>query len=179
MAQQKRVTFSTPKGVAMYPWLNKPDCQFDSNGQFKVNLRMAKADAKPLMDTIKQVAKDAFGDKAAKARMPYKTDEETGDIIFVTKSKFAPKFADTTGAMISANNVPQIYGGSVLKASGNLYPYTAGGSTGVSLQLAGVQIVELSEGNNGGLNFEAEEGNFVAAEQTQDASAAGEGNYDF
>jgi len=179
MAQQKRVTFSTPKAVAMYPWLNKPDCQFDASGQFKVNLRMPAKEAKPLMDAIRDEAKTAFGDKASKARMPFKTDADTGDIIFVTKSKFAPKVFDTTGALITPNNVPQIYGGSVLKASGNIYPYTAGGSTGVSLQLAGVQVVELSDGNNAGISFEAEEGSFVAANDTGNGSATEAGDYNF
>jgi len=179
MTQQKRVTFNTPKGVAMYPWLNRPDTQFDAGGQFKVNLRMPANDAKPLMDEIRDAAKTAFGDKSTKARMPYKTDADTGDIIFTMKSKFSPKAFDTTGALISPNNLPQIYGGSVLKASGNIYPYTAGGSTGVSLQLAGVQIVELSEGNNSSISFAAEEGSFVAANDAENGSAAGAGEYDF
>ena len=145
MAQAtKKMTFKTTKGTAMYPWLNKADFQFDSNGQFKVNLRVSKEDAKELMDQARDAAKDAFGAKAANAQMPFKTDEDTGQIIIVTKSKFQPKFVDSTGQLISANNVPQIYGGSTLKLAGTIYPYTAGGRTGVSLQLAGVQIIELS-----------------------------------
>ena len=81
----------------------------------------------------------------------------------MTKSKFQPKFVDSTGQLISTNNVPQIYGGSTLKLAGTIYPYTAGGRIGVSLQLAGVQIIELSEGSGVGVAFEAEEGGFVAA----------------
>ncbi len=160
---KKKLTFKTGKGVAMYPWLNKADYQFDSAGQFKVNLRVSKADAKALQDTAKQAANDAFGDKAKNARLPFKTDEETGDIIIVTKSKFKPKFMDSTGALISENNVPPIYGGSTLKLAGTMYPYSAGGNVGVSLQLAGVQIIELSAGSDGGISFEAEEDGFVTA----------------
>ena len=164
MAQKsKKLAFKTTKGVAQYPWLNKADYQFDSNGQFKVNLRVSKDEAKELMDQARAAANDAFGAKAANAQMPFKTDEDTGDIVIVTKSKFQPKFVDSTGQLISANNVPQIYGGSTLKLAGTIYPYTAGGRIGVSLQLAGVQIIELSEGSGVGVAFDAEEGGFVAA----------------
>ena len=35
MAKQAvKLAFKTTKGIAMYPWLNKADYQFDSNGQF-------------------------------------------------------------------------------------------------------------------------------------------------
>jgi hypothetical protein len=170
---KKKLTFSTTKGIAMYPWLNKADYQFDSNGQYKVNLRVSKKDAKSLMDDAKQAANDAFGAKAANAKMPFKTDEETGDVIIVTKSKFKPKFMDSTGSLISENNVPPIYGGSTLKLAGTMYPYTAGGNVGVSLQLAGVQIIELSEGSDNGIQFAAEDGGFVAANDNAPDDAAG------
>ena len=131
----KKMTFRTSKGVAMYPWLNKADFQFDSNGQFKVNLRMPADEAKELMDQVKAAANDAFGTKAKSARMPWKTDSETGEMVLVTKSKYKPKFVDSSGQVISENNVPPIYGGSTLKLAGTIYPYTAGGNNGVSLLL--------------------------------------------
>jgi len=161
--QAKKLAFKTTKGIAMYPWLNKADYQFDSNGQFKVNLRVSKEDANELMEQARLAAKETFGAKAANAQLPFKTDEDTGEIVIVTKSKFQPKFVDSTGQLIGANNVPQIYGGSTLKLAGTIYPYTAGGRMGVSLQLAGVQIIELSEGSAAGIAFEAEDGGFVAS----------------
>ena len=149
MAQKtKKLAFKTTKGIAQYPWLNKADYQFDSNGQFKVNLRVSKDEAKELMDQARAAANDAFGAKAANAQMPFKTDEDTGDIVIVTKSKFQPKFVDSTGQLISANNVPQIYGGSTLKLAGTIYPYTAGGRLASRSSLL-VQIIELSEGSVG------------------------------
>lgn len=173
MAQsQKKLTFSTPKGVAIYPWLNKPDTAFDANGKYKVSLRIAAADAKPLMDSIKAASDSHFGDKAAQAKMPFKTDDETGDVIFTTKSNYQPKFMDSTGAAISENNVPQIYGGSTLKAAGTMFQYNAGGSIGVSLQLAGIQIVELANATNDGVHFEPVKDGFVAANDNNEESAA-------
>jgi len=176
MANAKKMMFRTSKGIAMYPWLNKADFQFDSNGQFKVNLRMPEADAKNLMDEVKKAADEAFGAKAKNAKMPWKKDADTGELVLVTKSKYRPKFADSQGQLISENNVPPIYGGSTLKLAGNIYPYTAGGNVGVSLQLAGVQIIELSEGSGGGISFEAEEDGYVA-ENDGEQVAAGAANF--
>ena len=33
MAQQP-ITFTTPKGIAQYPWLSKPDTKFSEEGTF-------------------------------------------------------------------------------------------------------------------------------------------------
>jgi len=184
MAQKK--TFNTPKGTAMYPWLNKADFQFDSNGQFKVNLKVSKEEGQQLVDQVKEAAAEAFGAKAAKAHLPFKTDDETGELIIVTKSKFRPKACDSTGAVIAENNVPPIYGGSTLKLAGNIYPYTAGGRNGVSLQLSAYQIVELAQASQSGVSFGAEEGGFVAANdnapefaEEPKAAAGGSSNYNF
>lgn len=172
----KTKTFKTPEGVAMYPWLNKADFQFDSQGQFKVNLRVTKEEAKPLIEAVKEAANDAFGNKAKNAKLPFKNDEETGDVIIVTKSKFKPKFVDSAGVLISENQVPSIYGGSTLKLAGTMYPYTAGGNQGVSLQLAGVQIIELSQGSNTAFSFDAVDGGFVAANDNEEQAGS---SYDF
>ena len=171
MAQQKKTIFTTEKGVAMYPWLNKADFQFDSAGQFKVNLKMSQDNAKELVDAVKEVAKSEFGAKAANARMPFKNDPDTGDLIVVTKSKFKPKFVDSSGQLISENNVPPIHGGSTLRLQGNIYPYVAGGQSGVSLQLSGVQIIELADGNNNGVSFSAQEGGYVASNDNHPEAA--------
>ena len=176
MATKKKLTFSTTKGIAMYPWLNKADFQFDSNGQYKVNLKIAKSDAKELIDQIREAAANEFGTKEAQnARMPFKVEDDTDQIIFVTKSKFKPKFMDSQGQLISENNVPQIFGGSTLKLAGTIYPYVAGGNKGVSLQLAGVQIVELSQGETSSVSFAVEEGGFVADNDNVAAPSEEEG----
>lgn len=177
---QKKLTFTTPKGTAVYPWLNKADYQFDSNGQFKVSLRVANDDAKPLVEIAKKAAQEAFGDKAKNARLPFKKDEDTGDTLIIAKSKFKPKFMDTTGALINERDVPQIFGGSTLKLAGTIYCYSAGGNNGVSLQLGGVQIIDLSEGSNGGISFDAEDGGFVAANDNPgEETGDGEQSYNF
>jgi hypothetical protein len=177
MAKPKQIPFNTTKGTAMYPWLNKPDFQFDSSGQYKVNLRIPKADAADLVAQVTKVANENFGEKGKQPRLPFKTDDETGDTIVMTRSKFQPKFVDSQGSPISENNVPAIYGGSTLKLGGMMYAYNTGGNVGISLQLSGVQIVDLADRPSSGTSFTPEEGGFVAAEQT--ASNDNEQSYNF
>ena len=87
----KKAIFKTPVGVAQYPWLNTPDTQFDTAGQYKVNLRLSPEDAKPLMEEVREAAKEAFGEKAKSATMPFVQDADTGEYIFKTKSRYQPK----------------------------------------------------------------------------------------
>ena len=78
MASMKK-TFTTYKGVAVYPHLNKPDYAFNADGVFSTKLRVPADQAKELIDTIKALAQDEFGKAANTARMPFSTDEETGE----------------------------------------------------------------------------------------------------
>ena len=57
---KKKMLFTTPRGTAIYPWLNRADFQFDTAGQFKVNLRVPKDEAKELMDDVRNAANDAL-----------------------------------------------------------------------------------------------------------------------
>lgn len=174
----KKVVFKTPAGIAQYPWLNQPDTQFDAAGQYKVNLRLSKDEAKSLIETVKKAANDAFGDKAKSANLPIVNDEETGDVIIKTKSKYQPSICDSTGRTLAGNAIPKIFGGSEMIVAGTLFPYTAGGRHGISLQLGGVQLIRLAENSNAaGINFGAVEGGFVAANDNPEDE--GEDSYNF
>ena len=179
MSNTRKHAFTSPKGVAVYPWLNSPDTQFDATGQYKVNLRMTKEAAKPIIDAVKEAANDAFGAKAKSARMPFKTDEETGDIIMVTKSKYKPKFVDSAGGVIAENSVPQIFGGSEIKVAGSIYPYTGQG-VGISMQLGAVQLITLAERSNtqSSYSFEPVKDGFVAANDNEEGASEDSG-YNF
>ena len=49
MAQQP-IEFTTPKGIAQYPWLSIPDTKYNKpEGVYKVDLIIPKADAIPLL----------------------------------------------------------------------------------------------------------------------------------
>ena len=45
-------TITTPKGIAQYPWLSKPDTKFSEEGEYKVNVILTKEEASPLVDKI-------------------------------------------------------------------------------------------------------------------------------
>jgi len=169
----KKITFKTPQGIAQYPWLNNPDTQFDAEGHYKCNLRLSEAEAKPLMDEVRKAANDAFGDKSKNAKMPWKVDDETGEVVLITKSKFAPRFVDSTGQVIPDSKAPQVNSGSTIKAAGTMFPYNAGGNMGISLQLSGVQIIELAARGDGDLGFGNEGDGFVAAAENDNISNNG------
>ena len=161
MAQQP-VTFTTPQGVAQYPWLSKPDTKFSEEGDYKVNLIIAKEDALPTLKLINQVyaenyekeVKKAKGAEIKKAPPPFSEElddagQPTGNIILKFKSKAAykPAIFDAKGIpMIDSN----IWGGSELKVNGSVAAYyTPLIGAGVALRLRAVQVIQYVEGGSG------------------------------
>jgi hypothetical protein len=158
-----KIKYTTARGLASYPWLNKPDTQFSDDGVYSCQLRVAKEAAMPLCDFLTQTASDEFGAKV-KAKMPFTIDAETNEVIFKTKSKFPPKFFDATGEPIAEGTLPRIWGGSELCLGGIATPYTVSGSKGISLQLTRVQVINPVSGNQGDNagGFDAVEGGYKA-----------------
>ena len=161
MAQQP-VTFTTPQGVAQYPWLSKPDTKFSEEGDYKVNLIIAKEEALPALKLINQVyaenyekeVKKAKGAEIKKAPPPFSEEldddsQPTGNIILKFKSKAAykPAIFDAKGIpMIDSN----IWGGSELKVNGSVAAYyTLLIGAGVALRLRAVQVIQYVEGGSG------------------------------
>lgn len=146
MAQ--KANFETFKGHAVYPWLNKPDTEYNAEGVYKTGIRVPGDQVQSVLKAVTEVAKEEFGSKAGKARMPWKKDEDTGEYILNAKSKYPPKVYDATGQVIPPEKLPQIWGGSVIRIGGNINPYNTAGNMGISLQLTKVQLIELSEMTN-------------------------------
>lgn len=170
---------NTPKGIAIFPWLNTPDTKFKAEGEFRVKLRLegqvaedfiAHVDA--LFDkAIDAVAKEKGLDAAKKKKLkladkPYKqaTDKDGNDIEgaydFTFKSKASYKNKQGTVVnrkvpMFDAKGTPinvVVYGGSELKVryEASAFFSPAFGS-GVSLRLEAVQIINLrTSGSSGG-----------------------------
>ena len=168
-----KVKFMSQKGTAQYPWLNRPDTAYHAEGQYKVNIKMSPSDGAELMKAAQQFANDNFGTKGDSAKMPWKIDTETGEVVFTAKSKYKPKFVDSRGQIIAEDKVPQIFGGSELKMSGNFYPYSNNGN-GVSLQLGAVQIITLAESTTSTAFAPVDDG-FVASND----NGAEENSYNF
>jgi hypothetical protein len=195
------------RGVARFPWLNKPDTKFDSDGVFKVDLEIDADTAAPLIrkfndmraETMKEAQKALKGKKAKEADLPIfpKLDEdgnETGSFVLKAKMK-ASGISKKTGKpwqrsvpIFDAKGKPanpQIYGGSEIvvgiapKAWSN-----PKGECSVTCYLEGVQVIKLSAGGGGGsaasLGFGVVEGGFVADDVADDAVSTEEaGSYDF
>lgn len=153
-------SFQTYKGIAVYPWINKADTEYNSDGVYKTGLRVPADQCAELMKKVQQVAMDEFGAKKAdRAKMPWKIDEETGEVIINTKSKFQPKVYDADGQYIPADRLPQIWGGAIIRCGGVINTYDQAGNTGVSLQLSKIQVIELAERSGGDdEGFDAVEG---------------------
>jgi len=165
--------FTTPVGVAQYPWLSKPDTKFSEAGDYKVNLVLTKEKALPILKQINDVflanleeeTKKAKGKEVKKANPPFaeELDEEgkaTGNIIlrFKSKAEYKPSLFDSKANSIEDVNV---WSGSEIKVNGSIAPYyTSLIGAGVSLRLRAVQIINLVEGGRSasGYGFEEQEG---------------------
>ena len=168
MAQVKRVPFNSGSGRAQYPWLNEPDTAFGNDPRYKTNL--IADDASALIAKIEALAEEEFGKDWKKVRMPFVRDEDTGEVILKTKSKYAPLFYDSAGSDLVGQQVPKLWGGSVIKIGGYMVPYTVSGSKGISLQLTKVQVINpVSSGEKKDGGFEAVEGGYVADDIMQEA----------
>jgi len=156
MPKKPKINFQTPVGVAKYPHLNKPDTAFDAEGKYKAELLVSQDEAKPLIKLIEDAAKEEHG--SANYRVPYQTDDETGEVAFKLQSKYQPKFYDTAGQLVPEGKEPRIGGGSRLRLKGYLNVYKVSGQAGVSIQLTSCQIVEAMQGMNGAGFYALEEG---------------------
>ena len=156
--------FVSPLGVAVYPYLHKPDTKFNPDGDYKTTLRVKKDDAKETITRIdeaitastNQVKKN--GSKSVKtANPPYKIDENGDYLInFKLKAKVLnsktgnswtqrPALFDATGKPIAKDTI--VWGGSEMKVSYELVPYhTTLVGAGVSLRLKAAQILKLVSG---------------------------------
>jgi hypothetical protein len=168
--KEKMELLVTPIGIAVYPYLTKPDTQFDADGEFKVGLVLSAKEAKAVMATIDKAmagtlekAKNENPTKAKKikaANPPYTevTDEEgqeTGEIKFNFKMKAKITTKDGTvinqrpGIFDAAGNAimnASIGGGTKMKVSAELVPYfTDLVGAGITLRLKAVQVIELVE----------------------------------
>ena len=165
MAIQKEI-ITTETGVALYPWLTKPDTKYSEEGEYKVNLILSKENAAPIIKTIVGVFEDNYKEQLkiqkkqtlVKAVPPFSEElddngKPTGNIIFKFKSKAAykPAIFDAKGNPLID---PPIWGGSEIKVNAVLYPYNSPmQGAGVSLKIRAVQVIALVEGSEGASRF--------------------------
>ena len=178
---------TTPKGVLVYPHLNKADTKFDTHGVWRANLRLTAEDAQSLKQSIDDAIEanaDEYtkskGKKVKIANPPYQEDED-GNYVFTFKLKASgtrpngerweqkPILYDAKGNVFQANG-KTIWGGTKAKVAFQMSPYFVSSiGAGVSLRLKAVQIIELVTGgaDASSYGFQEEEG-FVAENETKE-----------
>lgn len=175
----KNPRYVTPAGTAGYPYLTKPDTQFNPDGEYKVKLQVAAGDAANKLVTfldeqfelaVEKAKEQNQGKKIKSADAPYQVDEDTGNVTlnFKLKAKVTPKHGDAfeqRPAVLDAKLKPisqnvKVGNGSTIKVSYEVIPfYTALIGAGITLRLKAVQVLELREVTGGGdFGFEAEDG---------------------
>lgn len=175
MAEAKKKPIAkgiTPKGVLVFPYLNKPDTKFKAEGEFRAKLRLGGEDAEKLKAVFdkahgeavalikseepapakRKLIKDA--DKPYAAELDKETGEETGFTLFTFKQKASIKnkagevFEKRPDLFDAARNpFPKdklIYGGSTAKIAFEAWPFfTAKVGAGITVRLIAAQIIEL------------------------------------
>lgn len=197
------------RGIARYPWLNKPDTKFQPEGVFKVDLEIDATVAAPIIELCERLQNEAAkqyqiekkGKKAKLADLPIQpqidreTGEETGNFILRTKMKASGVTAkgkkwQRVVPIFDASGKPasiEIYGGSDIivgvQARGWCNPK---GECSATFYLEGVQVIRPAGGSGGAsasaLGFGAVAGGYVAEEVDTSVAAdeaEAEGGYDF
>jgi hypothetical protein len=159
--------YTTPRGLAVYPHLTKPDTKFDARGVYSTKFTtLDPADEQKLQALIDEKMQESLAaakneaknpNKVKLADTPYTENEKTGRLEFnfkmwasgevkKTGEKFTqkPTIFDASGTPIT--KVLRIGGATELKVSYEIVPfYTAKVGAGVTLRLKAVQILKLVE----------------------------------
>lgn len=156
----KNIKFTTPAGIARYPWLHKPDTKWKPEGEYKVTLVLSKKDAAPLIklcsDALAEVARVNKTKKIKAIPITPELDDqgnETGNVLVKCAVKCRegwdrkPRLFDA-----SANRIDvRVGGGSKIKVNVEVYAwFNPALGAGVSLQPTAVQVLDLVEVAEGG-----------------------------
>lgn len=149
-----------PKGVLVYPALQRPDTKYNKLGDYKADVKLPEDVAKPIIEKVQAVCKAHMG-KPVKpgtknAFYSYEKDEneeKTGYVIFSIRSKNRTgkdgKVWDRRPMLIDAKKNPidvNPWGGSTARVQFETYEWIYQGEKGVSLQPLVVQIIDLVTG---------------------------------
>ena len=156
-------TMVTPKGTAMWAYLDKPEEFNDSIVGYTITLVPSKEDADKLINQLEEVLEEAKQDERFKGRkwaaeplMGYKEDAD-GNIVFKFKQKVS--YVDKKGQthklgvhIFDAVGNPMnpkatiIGNGSIIRVAFTPIPFNVNKNVnGVSLRLEAVQVLKLEE----------------------------------
>lgn len=150
----------TPKFRAAFANVFEPNKE---SGNYEITMIFDKdADLKPLMDILKQTAKEKWGDNTKNVALPIHKGEEKdaekypdfqGKIYAKAKSKYAPGIVSQTKQPIF--DASEFYSGCYARASISAYAWEYKGKKGVGLNLNNIQ--KLANGPRFGNSILAEE----------------------
>ena len=190
---KKRPEVVSPRGIAVYPYLNEPNTKFDADGVYKVGVRVDRNDPEAanfiaVLEHCReenhkaQTAEHKKKIKLADLPITEETDDdgnETGMVVINFKMKAKkksqggsmtdqrPAIFDAAGQPISAN----VWGGSEIKAAAFVNSwYVPATGAGISLNLRAVQVFKLVEPGGGDADhfgFQQEEG-YEAPQPTEE-----------
>ncbi|MFY8143486.1 MAG: hypothetical protein ACOVMT_06355, partial [Caulobacter sp.] len=175
MADKKKLKMTSPRGVAVYPKLSKPDTKFKAEGEYAIKLRVPQATADAFVEKLKPILDDykktedflktakKVGNKNVKQNPWYKdvNDDEgnaTGEVTINFSAKASGKKKDGSEwkrgpvATFDAKGTPlpkdtQVWSGSEVKVSFVPMPWiNPKGEYGVKLGLEAVQVLKLVSG---------------------------------
>ena len=188
---QTQIKIVSPRGIAVYPWLNRPDTKFSADGDFKVTLKVDAAEASPLIKKLDDIISD-YQQQQSKAdpkiarysvSPPYEEEIDdqgnlTGNYLFKFKQKAKihtkdGRVIDMKVALVDASRTPttvNVGGGSEIKIAATVFPYAmkTTKSVGLSLRPSAVQILSLVSGQSHVVSMFDDEDGF----KTEDAPAA-------
>lgn len=194
MQAVKAPRYTTPLGVAQYPWLVEPDTKFNPDGDYKVNMLFGDKDNEHLKFILKDlnsileeyyqgiITDPKYAKVASKIQKSDIFEEDTdGNIVMKFKQKAILKsikgthevkipLFDSKGKPLS--NI-KLGGGSKIKLCFSVAPYYVPSTRmcGLSLRPVAVQVIELKEWAEGGTmqayGFKDEDG-YEGAEVAED-----------
>ncbi len=176
-----RTKMTSPKGVAVWPWLNEPDTRWDTS-EYKVSLKVYGKPAMEFTQLLEEFYKQGYTDlakelkkpKLKKANMPWSevVDDQgnlTGEIEFKFKNKSSYEYEgktienrvaliDRAGKIVES----RIGSGSEIKIGFEPYVWHVPSmGVGMTLRLKAVQVLELVEygggSSSGDFEFEFED----------------------
>lgn len=170
-----RTKITSPKGIAVFPSLNKPDTKYNPDGEYKVTLKLqdtaatqayiAKIDE--AMDENMQREQILTKKKNLKmADKPYSRDDD-GNYFIKFKLKANVKTRDgkefsQKPILIDAKKHPitaNVGGGSVIRIGAEVNEWNTNQGVGVTLWVKLVQVLELKEYDaTDGFDIEEEDG---------------------
>lgn len=169
----------TPKAIAVYPWLNRPDTRFNQS-KYKVNLSFKGDEGKKFYESVEAISKEALEHqraidpafkklKSLKLPIVPAEDEEGNEIAGEYTMKISSNaFITVDGEqielkpkLVDAHKQPfkgTVYGGSEIKCAISLVPFSGFGG-GLTARLNAVQVLVAAQGGSGGADaFDVEDG---------------------